>query len=232
MSTTDTVSGQNVAISKVKDTFLVQDVMTSPSNAQHFDDIYIVTNLMESDMGCVIRSHQVLTDQHLQYLLFQILRGLEHEHSADVVCAAPRPQVSTLRASANCDLALCDFGLAVDLDCLGPQPQKLQTIVTKLGLPPQNQLLFVHSQHSTLQYALQQMAQPPDHVVQPFRDLDKCAEDKCKDTCKEGKSYTKKGSLKRGAEGGNEGGDDGGDGGGGAMDELDDAHTACEHGRC
>jgi serine/threonine protein kinase len=143
-SATDTVTGQNVAISKVKDTFLdvgdarrilremqlldhfdrhtniikVQDVMTSPPNAQHFDDIYIVTNLMESDLGRIIRSHQILPDQHMQYLLFQILRGLQHVHSADVLHRDLKP--STLRVNANCDLALCDFGPVVDLEYLVP----------------------------------------------------------------------------------------------------------------
>ena len=43
------------------------DIMTVPPNCQKFNDIYIVTNLMESDLERIIRSRQVLTDQHFQY---------------------------------------------------------------------------------------------------------------------------------------------------------------------
>jgi hypothetical protein len=35
-------------------------------------DIYIVTNLMESDLERIVRSKQRLTDQHFQYFLYQV----------------------------------------------------------------------------------------------------------------------------------------------------------------
>lgn len=139
-SATDTVTGNKVAIKKIKDTFIdtvdakrilreikllnhfdkheniitIHDIMSGPPNKAHFDDIYIVTNLMESDLERIIRSHQVLTDQHLQYFLFQILRGLKYVHSANVLHRDLKP--SNLLVNANCDLALCDFGLARGFD--------------------------------------------------------------------------------------------------------------------
>lgn len=135
-SGTDSVTGEKVAIKKIKDTFIdtidakrilreikllrhfhsheniisIFDIMTNPPNCEHFDDIYIVTNLMESDLDRIIRSKQVLTDQHLQYFLYQILRGLKYVHSANVLHRDLKP--SNLLVNANCDLALCDFGLA------------------------------------------------------------------------------------------------------------------------
>ncbi|KAJ1433804.1 kinase-like domain-containing protein [Ochromonadaceae sp. CCMP2298] len=73
---------------------------------------------MESDLGRVIRSLQELTDQHLHYLLLQVLRGLKHVNSADELHRGLKP--SALRVNAHCDLALYEFGLAVDLECLVP----------------------------------------------------------------------------------------------------------------
>ncbi len=34
--------------------------------------MYIVTNLMESDMDRILGSNQPLTDQHFQYFLYQV----------------------------------------------------------------------------------------------------------------------------------------------------------------
>ena len=52
---------------------------------QKFDDIYIVSELMETDLHRVIYSRQVLTDEHVQYFLYQLLRGLKYLHSANVL---------------------------------------------------------------------------------------------------------------------------------------------------
>lgn len=46
----------------------------------------------------------------LQYFLYQILRGLKYIHSANVLHRDLKP--SNLLLNANCDLKICDFGLA------------------------------------------------------------------------------------------------------------------------
>lgn len=132
----DVVSNRSVAIKKVVDTFAdvidakrilreikllyhfnthdnvisILDLMVYPPNSIDFVDIYIVTNLMESDLERIIHSKQPLTDQHYQYFLYQILRGLKYIHSANVLHRDLKP--SNLIVNSNCDLALCDFGLA------------------------------------------------------------------------------------------------------------------------
>lgn len=45
-----------------------------------------------------------------QYFLYQILRGLKYIHSANVIHRDLKP--SNLLLNANCDLKICDFGLA------------------------------------------------------------------------------------------------------------------------
>lgn len=46
----------------------------------------------------------------LQYFLYQLLRGLKYVHSANVLHRDLKP--SNLLLNANCDLKICDFGLA------------------------------------------------------------------------------------------------------------------------
>lgn len=45
-----------------------------------------------------------------QYFLYQLLRGLKYVHSANVLHRDLKP--SNLLLNANCDLKICDFGLA------------------------------------------------------------------------------------------------------------------------
>jgi mitogen-activated protein kinase 1/3 len=47
---------------------------------------------------------------HWQYFLYQLLRGLKYIHSANVLHRDLKP--SNLLLDANCDLKICDFGLA------------------------------------------------------------------------------------------------------------------------
>lgn len=50
-----------------------------------YKDIYIITDLMETDLHRVIYSHQELSDDHIQYFIYQTLRGLLFMHSANVI---------------------------------------------------------------------------------------------------------------------------------------------------
>jgi serine/threonine protein kinase len=40
---------------------------------------------METDLASIIKSPQTLSDEHIQFFLYQILRGLKYIHSANVV---------------------------------------------------------------------------------------------------------------------------------------------------
>lgn len=81
-----------------------------PPDGPDFDDIYIVTDLMETDLHRVIYSKQVLNDEHHQYFAYQILRGLLYLHSSNVVHRDLKPP--NILVNKNCDLKICDFGLA------------------------------------------------------------------------------------------------------------------------
>ena len=68
------------------------------------------TKLMECDLDRIVSSSQSLSDAHIQYFVYQILRGLLYIHSANVLHRDLKP--SNLLVNSNCDLAICDFGLA------------------------------------------------------------------------------------------------------------------------
>jgi len=87
----------------------IKDILR-PSSLDRFEDVYIVSELMDTDLHQIISSPQPLTDDHCQYFLYQILRALKYIHSAHVLHRDLKP--SNLLLNGNCDLKVCDFGLA------------------------------------------------------------------------------------------------------------------------
>mmetsp|Transcript_517 Transcript_517/g.1659 ORF Transcript_517/g.1659 Transcript_517/m.1659 type:complete len:409 (+) Transcript_517:125-1351(+) len=81
-----------------------------PGVIHSFEDIYFVTELLETDLASILKSRQALTDDHCQFFLYQILRGLKYVHSADVIHRDLKPR--NLLVNSNCDLKICDYGLA------------------------------------------------------------------------------------------------------------------------
>nr|XP_051684875.1 mitogen-activated protein kinase 1-like [Oryctolagus cuniculus] len=72
-------------------------------------DVYIVQDLMETDLYKLLKT-QHLSNDHICYFLYQILRGLKYIHSANVLHRDLKP--SNLLLNTTCDLKICDFGLA------------------------------------------------------------------------------------------------------------------------
>jgi mitogen-activated protein kinase 7 len=70
----------------------------------------ISAELMECDLAAIIRSGQPLTDAHFQSFIYQILCGLKYIHSANVLHRDLKP--GNLLVNADCELKICDFGLA------------------------------------------------------------------------------------------------------------------------
>ncbi|KDO76320.1 hypothetical protein CISIN_1g017083mg [Citrus sinensis] len=87
----------------------IKDIIRPPKK-DTFNDVYIVYELMDTDLHQIIRSDQQLTDDHCQYFLYQLLRGLKYVHSASVLHRDLKP--SNLLLNASCDLKIGDFGLA------------------------------------------------------------------------------------------------------------------------
>uniref|UniRef100_A0A5B7A2L1 mitogen-activated protein kinase n=1 Tax=Davidia involucrata TaxID=16924 RepID=A0A5B7A2L1_DAVIN len=133
-SAIDTQTGEKVAIKKIHDIFEhisdaarilreikllrllrhpdiveIKHVMLPPSR-RDFKDIYVVFELMESDLHQVIKANDDLTREHYQFFLYQLLRALKYIHTANVYHRDLKPK--NILANANCKLKICDFGLA------------------------------------------------------------------------------------------------------------------------
>merc|ERR1711865_1196680 len=80
------------------------------NNHYELDDMYIVLELMETDLSKVIYSKVPLTAEHIRFFLYQILRGCKAMHSKGVLHRDIKP--ANLLVNAQCDLKVCDFGLA------------------------------------------------------------------------------------------------------------------------
>ncbi|KAJ5911260.1 Mitogen-activated protein kinase HOG1 [Penicillium subrubescens] len=91
----------------------LRDIFVSP-----LDDIYLVTELLATDLAHIVR-FRPLENQFVQYFFYQIMRALKYIHSAGVVHRDLKP--SNILIDENCDLKICDFGLArtVDLKMTG-----------------------------------------------------------------------------------------------------------------
>ncbi|KAJ3879734.1 putative MAP kinase [Lentinula edodes] len=83
--------------------------MIKPESLDSFKELYFIQELMQTDLHKVIRTQQ-LSDDHAQYFIYQTLRALKTIHSADLVHRDLKP--ANLLVNANCDLKVCDFGLA------------------------------------------------------------------------------------------------------------------------
>ena len=129
----DSVSGEKVAIKKVKNAFsdardakmLLREIkllrhlnhenviplidIQQPANRAEFNDVYHVTQMMDCDLHRINYS-QKLTDDHAQCFIYQILKALKFIHSGGVIHRDLKP--ANLVVNKNCDLKVCDFGLA------------------------------------------------------------------------------------------------------------------------
>ena len=88
----------------------ILDVMEPPDEDDSFQDVYVVLDLMESDLHNIIHSVQPLSDEHIRFFIYQIMRGLKYIHSAQVLHRDLKP--SNLLINQNCELKIGDFGMA------------------------------------------------------------------------------------------------------------------------
>uniref|UniRef100_A0A1I7UEE7 mitogen-activated protein kinase n=1 Tax=Caenorhabditis tropicalis TaxID=1561998 RepID=A0A1I7UEE7_9PELO len=89
------------------------DVFTPNDNMNDIEDVYFVSMLMGADLSNILKI-QRLNDDHIQFLVYQILRGLKYIHSADIIHRDLKP--SNIAVNEDCELKILDFGLARQTD--------------------------------------------------------------------------------------------------------------------
>ncbi|XP_015427041.1 PREDICTED: mitogen-activated protein kinase 9 isoform X3 [Myotis davidii] len=129
----DTVLGINVAVKKLSRPFQNQthakrayrelvllkcvnhkniisllNVFTPQKTLEEFQDVYLVMELMDANLCQVI--HMELDHERMSYLLYQMLCGIKHLHSAGIIHRDLKP--SNIVVKSDGTLKILDFGLA------------------------------------------------------------------------------------------------------------------------
>ena len=78
------------------------------------DELYIVMELMDSDLHKIIQSKQSLTRAHLQVLMKQILNGVKAMHQNNVLHRDLKP--GNILVGKDCQVRITDFGLARSIE--------------------------------------------------------------------------------------------------------------------
>ncbi|CBN76771.1 mitogen-activated protein kinase [Ectocarpus siliculosus] len=106
------------------------------------DELYIVMELLDSDLNCIIQSQQVLSIKHHRVFMIQILQGVEFLHKNGVIHRDLKP--GNILVRRNCEVRITDFGLARQLMSVQEKVEQRQDgegmtehVVTRWYRPPE-----------------------------------------------------------------------------------------------
>ena len=84
------------------------NAFTPQRSLEEFQDVYLVMELMDANLCQVIQMD--LDHERMSYLLYQMLCGIKHLHSAGIIHRDLKP--SNIVVKSDCTLKILDFGLA------------------------------------------------------------------------------------------------------------------------
>ena len=139
--------------------------VAKPENKLNYNDVYVITDLMETDLHRVIYSRQELTDEHIQYVIYQILRGTLYFHSANVIHRDLKP--ANILANKNCDLKICDFGL--DHGKIKDDDKTVLNLIENPSLPIEysNNIIYDDSKRELNDRNISRWYRAPEAILSP-----------------------------------------------------------------
>jgi mitogen-activated protein kinase 1/3 len=130
----NSASGDKVAVKKIKDVFcnvvdarrVLREVkllrhlnhqnivklldLIEPYDLDEYKDLYLVLEYVQTDLKRVIYSENQLSEDHIGFMMYQIICGLAYMHECNVVHRDLKP--GNVLVNANCKVKICDLGLA------------------------------------------------------------------------------------------------------------------------
>jgi len=89
----------------------LQQATSKKPTRNNLGDLYLVFEYMDTDLSKIIKSNQNISTDHIRYILYQILAGLNYTHSANVIHRDLKP-ANILVSCTDCTTKIADFGLA------------------------------------------------------------------------------------------------------------------------
>ncbi|KAM7378028.1 hypothetical protein PAMA_013092 [Pampus argenteus] len=89
------------------------DVFTAEISLDRLRDFYLVMPFMGTDLGRLMKVER-LSEDRVQFLVYQMLKGLKYIHSAGIIHRDLKP--GNLAINPDCELKILDFGLARQAD--------------------------------------------------------------------------------------------------------------------
>ncbi|XP_006628561.1 mitogen-activated protein kinase 13 [Lepisosteus oculatus] len=110
------------------------DVFTPAASLEDFHDFYLVMPYMYTDLSKV---KGLLSEDRIQFLVYQMLSGLKYIHSAGIIHRDLKP--GNLAVNQDCELKILDFGLARHAE-----PEMTGYVVTRWYRAPEVILNWMH----------------------------------------------------------------------------------------
>lgn len=88
----------------------LHDLLYPRQSKDVFRDLYIVTELLDTDLHLVLKSRQPLEEDHLRFIVYQLIKSLIYTHSSGIIHRDLKP--GNLLLTGSCELKVCDYGLA------------------------------------------------------------------------------------------------------------------------
>lgn len=78
---------------------------------RNLGNLYLVFEFVDTDLSKILKSNQYLTQEHIQYMLYQLVDGIRYIHQTNVIHRDLKP-ANVLVSCADCTVKIADFGLS------------------------------------------------------------------------------------------------------------------------